>query len=257
MSATLSLARLAASSGQPKRILKRGPRYPGTSTIRKDRRCTLHCPVCCYRQQTSGVGASPINTLVVCFFSSIPIDLPFSRLTAILKSHERALHPKTDPLIQNTASSACHCHPSPFPHTHTHTNKGCWTSTLQAFSPGSNIKRHPLQTTVGLHKRLPSPSITFCFRHSYLSDNAVQHPVNHVVSTYNPIKAPFVLSQPGEHTIMDSFEELKELTCKYQRSGIFGYLNYLVEKDRKYILDTLVNGGQNPLRLTRKMRGRY
>jgi hypothetical protein len=25
-------------------------------------------------------------------------------------------------------------------------------------------------------------------------------------------------------------------------SGIFGYINYLVEKDRKYILDTLVNG---------------
>jgi len=26
------------------------------------------------------------------------------------------------------------------------------------------------------------------------------------------------------------------------RSGIFGYVNYLVEKDRKYIIDTLVNG---------------
>lgn len=25
-------------------------------------------------------------------------------------------------------------------------------------------------------------------------------------------------------------------------SGIFGYINYLVEKDRKYIIDTLVNG---------------
>jgi hypothetical protein len=25
-------------------------------------------------------------------------------------------------------------------------------------------------------------------------------------------------------------------------SGIFGYINYLVEKDRKTILDTLVNG---------------
>lgn len=25
-------------------------------------------------------------------------------------------------------------------------------------------------------------------------------------------------------------------------SGIFGYVNYLVEKDRKFILDTLVNG---------------
>ena len=28
--------------------------------------------------------------------------------------------------------------------------------------------------------------------------------------------------------------------------GIFGYINYLVEKDRKYILDTLVNG-ERPL----------
>lgn len=25
-------------------------------------------------------------------------------------------------------------------------------------------------------------------------------------------------------------------------SGIFGYVNYLVEKDRKFILNTLVNG---------------
>ncbi|RMJ06989.1 hypothetical protein CDV36_013412, partial [Fusarium kuroshium] len=24
--------------------------------------------------------------------------------------------------------------------------------------------------------------------------------------------------------------------------GIFGYINYLVEKDRKFILDTLING---------------
>jgi hypothetical protein len=29
-------------------------------------------------------------------------------------------------------------------------------------------------------------------------------------------------------------------------SGIFGYINYLVEKDRKYILDTLVNGESEP-----------
>jgi len=28
-------------------------------------------------------------------------------------------------------------------------------------------------------------------------------------------------------------------------SGIFGYISYLVEKDRKYILDTLVNGNKN------------
>lgn len=29
-------------------------------------------------------------------------------------------------------------------------------------------------------------------------------------------------------------------------SGIFGYINYLVEKDRKFILDTLINGEQRP-----------
>ncbi len=34
--------------------------------------------------------------------------------------------------------------------------------------------------------------------------------------------------------------EILPLTA--HRSGIFGYINYLVEKDRKYILDTLVNG---------------
>ena len=34
-------------------------------------------------------------------------------------------------------------------------------------------------------------------------------------------------------------ERERELTWD---SGIFGYINYLVEKDRKYILDTLVNG---------------
>ena len=33
-----------------------------------------------------------------------------------------------------------------------------------------------------------------------------------------------------------------ELMPIQSRSGIFGYINYLVEKDRKYILDTLVNG---------------
>ena len=27
-------------------------------------------------------------------------------------------------------------------------------------------------------------------------------------------------------------------------SGIFGYINYLVEKDRKYIIQTLVNGSR-------------
>jgi hypothetical protein len=29
-------------------------------------------------------------------------------------------------------------------------------------------------------------------------------------------------------------------------SGIFGYVNYLVEKDRKYILNTLINGKSLP-----------
>ena len=30
------------------------------------------------------------------------------------------------------------------------------------------------------------------------------------------------------------------------RSGIFGYVNYLVEKDRKVILQTLINGKPSP-----------
>ena len=28
-------------------------------------------------------------------------------------------------------------------------------------------------------------------------------------------------------------------------SGIFGYINYLVERDRRFILDTLLNGGSS------------
>lgn len=32
------------------------------------------------------------------------------------------------------------------------------------------------------------------------------------------------------------------LTVSSPRSGIFGYVNYLVEKDRKFIVDTLING---------------
>ena len=38
-----------------------------------------------------------------------------------------------------------------------------------------------------------------------------------------------------QHFSTIEHDELTEL------SGIFGYVNYLVEKDRKYILDTLVN----------------
>jgi hypothetical protein len=38
------------------------------------------------------------------------------------------------------------------------------------------------------------------------------------------------------------YETVFELIRIRSGSGIFGYINYLVEKDRKYILDTLVNG---------------
>lgn len=43
------------------------------------------------------------------------------------------------------------------------------------------------------------------------------------------------------------FNSSTEFRCRIQtdqndNSGIFGYINYLVEKDRKYIVDTLVNG---------------
>lgn len=37
--------------------------------------------------------------------------------------------------------------------------------------------------------------------------------------------------------------DLSDLQLRFiSHSGIFGYINYLVEKDRKYIVDTLVNG---------------
>jgi hypothetical protein len=36
-------------------------------------------------------------------------------------------------------------------------------------------------------------------------------------------------------------------------SGIFGYINYLVEKDRKYILNTLINGALHPFLRFRKL----
>lgn len=42
--------------------------------------------------------------------------------------------------------------------------------------------------------------------------------------------------------IMEVHRPADELAWKYKLSGIFGYINYLVEKDRKYILNTLVNG---------------
>ncbi|CAG7556805.1 unnamed protein product [Fusarium equiseti] len=40
---------------------------------------------------------------------------------------------------------------------------------------------------------------------------------------------------------MKNKNKLKSLIA-FDNSGIFGYINYLVEKDRKFILDTLVNG---------------
>lgn len=41
-----------------------------------------------------------------------------------------------------------------------------------------------------------------------------------------------------------SFEEIFHCLSDHSllNSGIFGYINYLVEKDRDYILKTLVNG---------------
>jgi hypothetical protein len=51
--------------------------------------------------------------------------------------------------------------------------------------------------------------------------------------------APLSDAAPSEHC-----ENPKLTTFD---SGIFGYINYLVEKDRKYILDTLINGKCSPL----------
>lgn len=48
------------------------------------------------------------------------------------------------------------------------------------------------------------------------------------------------LTQILEKACSSDAQESRKLTST--RSGIFGYINYLVEKDRKQILDTLVNG---------------
>lgn len=39
-----------------------------------------------------------------------------------------------------------------------------------------------------------------------------------------------------------SWPQTDETALTRNNSGIFGYINYLVEKDRKYILNTLING---------------
>lgn len=38
-----------------------------------------------------------------------------------------------------------------------------------------------------------------------------------------------------------------ETDSDHDCSGIFGYINYLVEKDRKFILNTLINGVLPPI----------
>jgi hypothetical protein len=47
---------------------------------------------------------------------------------------------------------------------------------------------------------------------------------------------------PQPHSCAPPEEQTLTAVC----SGIFGYINYLVEKDRKYILDTLINGEPSP-----------
>lgn len=42
------------------------------------------------------------------------------------------------------------------------------------------------------------------------------------------------------------FPVLPHCRTYLRKSGIFGYINYLVERDRKYILDTLVKGKSSP-----------
>lgn len=55
-----------------------------------------------------------------------------------------------------------------------------------------------------------------------------------VSSPCGKCSCPAWLVSYGRHT--------KQRLTTVINSGIFGYINYLVEKDRKYILDTLVNG---------------
>lgn len=50
----------------------------------------------------------------------------------------------------------------------------------------------------------------------------------------------------GAFPLLSSFRQRENhtgvLTCFLISSGIFGYINYLVERDRQFIIDTLLNG---------------
>jgi hypothetical protein len=67
-----------------------------------------------------------------------------------------------------------------------------------------------------------------------------------------PTKSPNLT--PHKHVVSSSYDCPCSLPLSNGRekadgevcSGIFGYINYLVEKDRKFIIDTLINGLRSP-----------
>lgn len=79
-----------------------------------------------------------------------------------------------------------------------------------------------------------------CFRYPFCTPYQYLDPIEHIPFYCNNVVCIYALEMPaifrgrGHQT----FDHLTD----HLRSGIFGYINYLVEKDRKYILDTLVNG---------------
>jgi hypothetical protein len=79
------------------------------------------------------------------------------------------------------------------------------------------------RTLLTLQLNLNNPRSLFHTTHALLSLP------RHVVSVEAP--QPHSCAPPPE-----------EQTLTAASSGIFGYINYLVEKDRKYILNTLING---------------
>jgi glucosamine--fructose-6-phosphate aminotransferase (isomerizing) len=72
-----------------------------------------------------------------------------------------------------------------------------------------------------------------------LTPTALQS-LSFIFRTLTFVSSPCGKSPPPHHGKLSKLRGAQADDCVY--SGIFGYINYLVEKDRKYILDTLING---------------
>ena len=67
--------------------------------------------------------------------------------------------------------------------------------------------------------------------------NCRRHPT--IVSDF---RAPIRPESPCGRSPLPRSRQRCSTKADESPSGIFGYINYLVEKDRKYILNTLING---------------